>query len=90
MSWPSDTGVTSYSLYRGTQADLPNLLTTNPNTCTEYFGIANYFSTINEDPSGAAGGFYWYLVTGTNASGEGSAGSATAGIRSVHSSGECL
>ena len=31
-------------------------------------------SGVVEDPTGAPGGFYWYLVTGINALGEGSSG----------------
>jgi len=37
----------------------------------------------------ASGDFYWYIVVGVNATGEGSAGTATAGPRVVNSTGTC-
>ena len=43
-----------------------------------------------DDPSGVAGGLYWYVVTGWNGIGEGSAGNHTAGPRVVNSLGPCL
>ena len=41
---------------------------------------------LSDDPS-AAGGLYWYLVTGVNVFGEGPAGNATVGPRLINSSG---
>jgi hypothetical protein len=87
-TWPSAAGATGYKVYRGLLADLPNLLNSSTDSCTKWTGAATS-CTVNDDPSGIAGGFYWYLVTGTNAGGEGSAGNATAGPRTVNSSGTC-
>ena len=58
-------------------------------SCTKYTGAATSTNTITEDPAGVTGRFYWYLVTGSNGAGEGTAGSATAGARVVNSSGTC-
>jgi subtilisin-like proprotein convertase family protein len=88
QTWPSNPDATSYTLYRGVQADLPNLLNNNTDSCTVHTG-SDTFYTVNDDPTQAAGGFYWYLVTGTNGAGEGTAGNATAGARIVNSTGLC-
>jgi hypothetical protein len=42
---------------------------------------------LTEEPAGGA--FFWYLVTGWNAAGEGHAGNATAGPRQLNSAGPC-
>lgn len=89
QTWPSDAAATSYTLYRGTQADLPALLTATADSCTKYIGASSSTSNLIEDPSAIAGRFYWYLVTGRNGGGEGTAGNATAGVRIVNSSGVC-
>ena len=89
QSWLANAAATSYTLYRGIQADLPQLFNGSVDSCTKYAGTATSADTINEDPTGLAGGFYWYLVTGSNAGGEGSPGNATAGERIVNSSGDC-
>lgn len=88
MSWPMNLQATSYTLYRGMPADLPNLLDAQVDSCRRYLGSATTAS-ISEDPSAVAGRFYWYLVTGSNANGEGSAGDATSGPRVVNASGTC-
>ena len=61
----------TYTLYRGIQADLPQLLNGEMDSCTKYTGAATSTSTITEDPAGVMGRFYWYLVTGSNGAGEG-------------------
>ncbi len=86
--WPSNLLATGYNVYRGTQAGLPNLLTSAIDSCVKYSGSATS-AAANDDPTWVAGGFYWYLVTGTNANGEGPTGNATAGARIVNSSGTC-
>lgn len=88
MSWPSNSLATGYNLYRGIPADLPKLLTSDIDSCVRYSGSSTS-ATIADDPTWVAGGFYWYLVTGTNANGEGPAGNATAGARIINSSGAC-
>jgi hypothetical protein len=89
LSWPMNLQATGYTLYRGLHGDLPQLLTSDVDSCTKYTGAATSTNTITEDPTGETGGFYWYLVTGTNDGGEGTAGNATAGARVVNSSGAC-
>lgn len=89
QTWPANVSATSYTLYRGIRSDLPQLLNSSTDSCTKYTGAAASTATITEDPTGIAGGFYWYLVTGSNAGGEGSAGIATAGARTVNSGGGC-
>ncbi len=87
-TWPAEAQATGYKVYRGLQADLPALLTAAQDSCLKYTGAATS-CTVNEDPAGVAGRFYWYLVTGTNTGGEGTAGNATAGPRVVNSGGTC-
>jgi len=89
QTWPANASATSYTLYRGSRSDLPQLLNSSTDSCTKYTGTANSTATITENPTGVAGGFYWYLVTGSNSGGEGPAGSATAGPRVVDSIGTC-
>ncbi len=89
MTWPVNSLATSYTLYRGTQVELPALLTTSMDSCTRYTGTSTSVASMSEDPAPVPGRFYWYLATGSNLSGEGPAGNATAGARVVNSSGAC-
>ncbi len=93
LTWPVNSAATSgYKLYRGDQSGLPNLLNASNDSCLRFTGAnetANTASSLTEDPALASGRFYWYLVTGSNMFGEGTAGSATAGPRIVNSSGAC-
>ena len=89
QTWPASAAATSYTLYRGIQADLPQLLNSSTDSCTKYTGAANSTVNITEDPTTITGRFYWYLVTGSNTGGEGPAGNATAGARTVNSNGGC-
>lgn len=88
MTWPMNLQATSYALYRGVASGLQNLLDSTVDSCTRYSGTATS-AAVSEDPSSVAGRFYWYLVTGSNGNGEGSAGNATAGPRVVNASGAC-
>jgi len=92
-TWPSDSSCASgYLLYRGTMADLPLLLDGSEDSCVAFRGYSageNTASGLTEDPSIVPGRFYWYIVTGLNASGEGTAGSGSGGERVVDSSGDC-
>lgn len=84
QDWPVTAGATSYNLYRGCLADLPNLLNSGSDSILSYQGAANQATGLTDDPSAVAGRFYWYLVTGVNAGGEGPVGTATAGPRIVN------
>jgi hypothetical protein len=88
IAWPSNPLAAAYNVYRGLPADLPKLLTNDVDSCVRYSGSSTS-AAANDDPTWVAGGFYWYLVTGMNANGEGPAGNATAGARIVNSSGAC-
>ena len=89
MSWQAATGATGYRLYRGTPGNLPNLLTATTDSCTRYDGALLTFNLngVNDQP--AAGSFLWFLVTAYNGAGEGTAGNATAGPRTLNSTGVC-
>ncbi len=84
QSWPADAAATGYRLYRGTQADFPNILNGNNEGCrfADQTGTSKVLSADNP----ASGTFYWYIVTGYNAIGEGSAGNGTAGRRYLSAS----
>jgi subtilisin-like proprotein convertase family protein len=92
-TWPADSSCTSgYLLYRGTQADLPYLLDGSEDSCVAFRGYnsgENTKTNLTEDPSVVPGRFFWYLVTGLNASGEGTAGFGSGGERVVDNSGDC-
>ena len=87
-TWPSVTGATYYTLYRGTLSDLPKLLNSGTDSCVLYAGIATSATDVS-DPSMVTGNLYWYLVTASDAYGEGSAGNTTSGARIVNSTGAC-
>ena len=58
-------------------------------SCTAYVAATSgdNFGIMADVP--AAGDFYWYLVTGENAFGQGIAGTGAAGLRIHNSSGAC-
>jgi hypothetical protein len=87
--WPTVPGATSYTLYRGALADLPQLMTGAVDSCKRYQDAATSAGTLTESPAGVPGGFYWYLVTASNALGEGPAGPGSGGPRIVNASGPC-
>jgi len=85
QSWPALTGATGYKLYRGVLGGLPNLLTADPDSCLRYQGSGTSIDLSADDPSSETGRLYWYIVVGTNSSGEGPAGNG----RMVNGSGNC-
>lgn len=93
QTWPADPACTSgYLLYRGTMADLPLLLDSSEDSCVVFHGYnasENAATGLNEDPSTVQGRLFWYLVTGINGAGEGTAGNGTSGERVVDSGGDC-
>ena len=89
LSW-SSAGPVQYRVYRGDRSTLASLLDTSADSCLGR--IWNSAATtgpgaIPEIPS--AGAMFWYLVTGKDCDGEGSAGTATAGTRVLNSAGDC-
>ncbi len=88
ITWPASPWAGSYTVYRGSKDDLPHLLDNQIDSCIRYAGSVPEASA-GEDPTSVSGRFYWYLVTGTNLLGEGSAGSATGGPRVVNAGAPC-
>jgi len=88
QSWPADATATGYRLYRDGPADLPNLLNGNYDSCKKPDQSGTSID-LSSEANPASGAFYWYIVTGYNATGEGSAGSATGGQRFQNSNGSC-
>jgi hypothetical protein len=88
LEWGENTAAEHYHVYRGTPASLPDLLTANPDSCKRLDDVmTESCSGLTETP--AAGSFFWYLVTGWNSAGEGAAGNATGGPRTLDSTGGC-
>ena len=78
-----------YRVYRGVSADLPNLLSGVADSCLELTPSApttGALLTATPPP----GQMFWFLVTANSPCGEGTAGNATAGARTVNSTGYCL
>ncbi|MBN2383535.1 RCC1 repeat-containing protein [bacterium] len=93
QSWPPSEMAAGYKLYRGTFTELPGLLTGTMNSCLRYEGTATTVDLSADDPSLEPEKMYWYIVTGTNPVGEGSAGYGTdqAGLptsRMINTSGQ--
>jgi hypothetical protein len=89
QSWYANSQATYYKIYRGQLADLPNLTTGSANnSCLRATGITGTTYTLSEAPP-SAGDFYWYLITGVNIGGEGTAGNPSSGSRTLRSSGTC-
>lgn len=82
--WPYLNEVRKYRLYRGNYYSLPNLLNNDIDSCLIYEGTLPYFE-CPEIPALGDGYLYWYLVTGLNEAGEGSAGNSSYGPRILNS-----
>ncbi len=89
VGWQAVTPATGYRLYKGTPADLPNLLTAAADACTRYDGATLTYALNTGSDVPAPGSFFWFLVTAYNGPVEGPAGNATAGPRAVNSTGAC-
>jgi hypothetical protein len=93
LAWPLVPEATAgYALYRGEREDLAALATPEPDACLRLRTLHNDETTARglvESPAERPGRLYWYLVTGINALGEGSAGNGSAGSRQLNSRGEC-
>jgi hypothetical protein len=95
LEWGENAAADHYHLYRGTQGGLPDLLTGNTESCLRMDDITDENCVgLTETPAG--GSFFWYLVTGWNTAGEGSAGNSSDSacgsppcVRSVDSFGPC-
>lgn len=89
QSWPGSASANSYMLYRGSRAELPNLLTGDSDSCARYSGTSTFVDLSEDDPSSVEGRFFWYIVTGYDAYGEGPAGEATACSRVLDPGSSC-
>ncbi len=78
LSWSAADCATSYRVYQGDSGQLQNL-PTGASVCMAYDGNGSNAtttgSTLTSNP--AASSFFWYLVVGYNANGEGSPGGGT-------------
>jgi hypothetical protein len=89
LDWGAVGGATSYSVYRGSGATLSSITSTGAPVCLAYSGAtANTGAILASNP--ASGQFYWYLVTASYNSAEGTLGTTSGGsARKVSSSGTC-
>ena len=94
ITWQAPSGtIDGYRLYRGTKAQLPNLVNSSTDSCTRYDGTSLSFALNGANDVPAAGTFVWFLVDAYNGAGEGSAGNALISgspvARIINSSGAC-
>jgi hypothetical protein len=92
ITWDPAPHATSYNVYRGHNATLAGLANGSIDSCLVAANqVYPSWSPLPEVPEG--GSFYWYLVRGVNARGEGPAGFARFGTlavaRVLDSSGSC-
>lgn len=92
--WQAVSGALSYNLYRGTAADLPNLvpppsLAPPTNSCLRWSGTTTSTGQILDDVP-PLGEFYWYLPTGVGVYGESDGGEGSLGPRKLNPSGPCV
>ncbi len=77
LSWAVNPDATVYRVYRGGQADLPNLLTGEVNSCLAWKGTTMVADGLTAVPP--PGSFYFYVVVGVNGTLVGPAGYASSG-----------
>jgi hypothetical protein len=85
INWPAVSGVTTYKVYRGIKSSLPALLTSAIDSCLRYQDTTTSVDLSSDNPSSDSDKMYWYLVIGSNSSGDGPAGNG----RIVNSGGSC-
>ena len=89
QSWPALTGASGYKVFRGNAEDLQSLIGPDDDSCIRYWDSGTSVDLSADDPSLEPGALFWYLVAGTNGLGDGPAGNATAGPRTVNAPGNC-
>lgn len=88
LTWSAATDADSYRLYKGAPADLPNLDNLNDDMCRKGdYWLTETGPVQEEDP--APGEFFWFLVSGVGAGGEGPFADSTLGNRLPNSTGVC-
>jgi hypothetical protein len=70
--WDAGPNATSYNIFRGDAVQLPALLDHGVDSCLRATTLTQQVTGLAETP--ALGTFYWYLVRGNNAQGEGPSG----------------
>ena len=88
LAWNPAAGASSYRIYTGSSATLPDLLNGTADSCLKTTSYSNSTGPILFDKPEPCG-LFWYLVTAVSAGGEGTAGNATPGPRILNSSGNC-
>jgi subtilisin-like proprotein convertase family protein len=83
---PMSTG--GYLVYRGTGTQLQALVDGLTDSCLRSSVVTAVIDLTGDDP-GNTGEFRWYLVTGWNDAGEGTAGSGTVTPRLLNTTGPC-
>ena len=86
LEWDAAPRAAWYAVHEGAIADLPKLLTAEPESCRRWQGV-EASAAVEARPG--AGEARWYLVVASNGAGHGSAGEATAGARQMEAIGEC-
>lgn len=88
LQWDPVPTATQYRVYRGERTSFACLLNPSVESCDDgTFATTTTSGTITDIPP--VGSLYWFLVTGTNGTGEGTAGAATTGARLQNVSGTC-
>jgi subtilisin-like proprotein convertase family protein len=91
IAWSPSPNATSYNIYRGETGQLPALLNGAIDSCRRFETLNQTFTGLTDIPP--LGSFYWYIVRGANAQGEGASGvshiQGQALARVVDSSGSC-
>ena len=72
LEWDPAISASSYAVYRGDPSQLPALLETTSDSCPRGVSFAQQMLGLGDTP--APGSFYWYIVRGHNAQGDGPAG----------------
>jgi subtilisin-like proprotein convertase family protein len=88
LEWTPTADASFYNLYRGTDADLLNLLDATADSCRRLTSMsAASGEVLTEIPPPST--LFWYLVRGGTAGGEGPVGEASTGPRLQDSTGDC-
>jgi len=92
MGWNSESTATGYRVYRGTKAQLPDLMNANADFCTRYDGTDLSLNVTSDDPATIDSTYrvVYYLIVAYNGGGEGPAGNASDNTpRQINTTGNC-
>ena len=89
LQWNATPAASAYRVYRGERSSFPCLLTASVESCDEgTFTTTTTSGTISDVPP--PGSLFWFLVTASNGSGEGTPGAATTAPRQQNVTSTCL